>query len=153
MFAYFLPKPAYHVYRVRLQTFLEIPAEASDHDIHKLIEVGFRWDRVSAFNDLGLVSFVQGSALKKDGAGVQRLSPKDSDRLFRFAHVVAMAGAIFEDEENTKSWLCKPKNRFSNRSPIAMLSTTPGMWLVEEMLIQLIQGSVFSSERWRPEQI
>jgi putative toxin-antitoxin system antitoxin component (TIGR02293 family) len=54
----------------------------------------------------------------------QRLTVEESDRLFRVAHIMAMAQTLFGDDEKAKHWLSKSKDRFSGKSPIAMLSTT-----------------------------
>jgi uncharacterized protein (DUF2384 family) len=45
-------------------------------------------------------------------AANQLLTLHESDRLFRFAHITAMAEAIFGDKSKTKQWLSKPKARF-----------------------------------------
>lgn len=44
-----------------------------------------------------------------------------SDRLFRAAHITAMADTLFGNDEKAKRWLSKPKDRFSEKSPMAML--------------------------------
>ncbi|WP_448090246.1 antitoxin Xre/MbcA/ParS toxin-binding domain-containing protein [Pseudomonas azerbaijanoccidentalis] len=42
----------------------------------------------------------------------------DRSRRFRLAHVIAIAEALFGDEEKTRRWLTKPKSRFSGRTLI-----------------------------------
>ena len=54
----------------------------------------------------------------------------------------AMAQTLFGDDEKAKHWLSKSKDRFSGKSPIAMLSTTQGTRLIEELLIQTAEGFV-----------
>ncbi|MNN59486.1 hypothetical protein D3C81_1746040 [compost metagenome] len=54
-----------------------------------------------------------------------------------------MADAVFGNDEKAKRWLSKPKDRFSGRSPMAMLSTVQGTRQVEETLIQLAEGYAF----------
>jgi len=54
-----------------------------------------------------------------------------------------MANALFGNDEKAKRWLSKPKDRFSGKSPVAMLSTLQGSRQVEEMLIQLAEGFTF----------
>lgn len=72
----------------------------------------------------------------------QRLSLGESDRLFRLAHVTAMAEALFGDVKKAQRWLSKPKQRFAWEQPIALLSTTQGTRMVEELLIQVAEGMV-----------
>jgi putative toxin-antitoxin system antitoxin component (TIGR02293 family) len=67
----------------------------------------------------------------------------ESDRLFRVAHITAMAETLFEYNEKAKRWLSKSKDRFSGKSPLAMLSTLQGTRQVEEMLIQVAEGLAF----------
>jgi uncharacterized protein (DUF2384 family) len=56
---------------------------------------------------------------------------------------MAMAQTLFGDDEKAKHWLSKSKDRFSGKSPIAMLSTTQGTRLIEELLIQTAEGLAF----------
>ncbi|MNI84957.1 hypothetical protein D3C73_1419060 [compost metagenome] len=67
----------------------------------------------------------------------------ESDRLFRLAHITAMAEVVFGDTHKAQRWLSKSKARFSGENPIALLSTSPGTRLVEEMLIQVAEGLAF----------
>jgi len=138
MFAEVLHENAYGTYRVRLEALLHIPTDASDQDIHELIEAGFSVSSVKAIFDLGRLSSLdrdQIISLKTRSARGQQLTVEESDRLFRVAHIIAMAQTLFGDDEKAKHWLSKSKDRFSGKSPIAMLSTIQGTHLVEEMLI------------------
>lgn len=63
--------------------------------------------------------------------------------LYRFAHITAMVESIFGSDEKAMQWLSKPKDRFSGKSPLSMLTTTQGASQVEEMLIQLAEGFAF----------
>lgn len=141
-----MDKSAYVAYRLRLEFLLHIPTEASDQDIHELIEAGFSLNSIETICDAGMLDIEQRemivpvSTLKSIFAGGRRLTVDESDRLYRVAHIVAMAGALFKDEMKAKRWLSKSKERFSGKSPIAMLSTSPGTRRVEEMLIQLADG-------------
>lgn len=140
---------AYRAYRARLGVFLPIPIDASDQDIHELIEAGFLAARVKVLCERGTLSnagreqVISLKTLKKRLAKGQRLSVNQSDRLFRVVHITAMAEVLFESDEKARRWLSKPKTRFSGKSPIAMLLTSPGTRQVEEMLIQLAEGLVF----------
>lgn len=149
MFDDVMRENAYLAYRGRLDLLLRIPTEASDQDIHELIEAGFSVDRIENVCDAGWLSLldcdkiVPLNTLKSRLACGQRLTVDESDRLFRVVHIIAMAGALFEDDEKAKRWLSKSKERFFGKSPIAMLSTMQGTWRVEELLIQLADGISF----------
>jgi putative toxin-antitoxin system antitoxin component (TIGR02293 family) len=149
MFAEVMREGAYRAYRARLGVFLPIPIDASDQAIHELIEAGFLAASVKLLCDRGTLSadgcdqIIPLKTLKKRLADGQRLSVDQSDRLFRVAHIIAMAEVLFASDEKARRWLSKPKTRFSGHSPIAMLSTSQGTRQVEEVLIQLAEGLVF----------
>ncbi|WP_459705645.1 antitoxin Xre/MbcA/ParS toxin-binding domain-containing protein [Stutzerimonas marianensis] len=72
-----------------------------------------------------------------------RLSADESDRLFRVAHTLVVAEILFGSRDKAQRWLSKPKDRFSGNSPLQMLPSTAGAWLVEELMSQLAEGFVF----------
>jgi len=149
MFSEILREKSYDAYRVRLEALLHIPTDASDQDIHELIEAGFSASSVKALCDLGAITLLERDqiipleGLNTRLARGQRLTVEESDRLFRIAHIIAMAQALFGNDEKAKRWLSKSKHRFSGKSPVGMLSTTQGTRLIEEMLIRMAEGFVF----------
>jgi putative toxin-antitoxin system antitoxin component (TIGR02293 family) len=68
------------------------------------------------------------------------LSLDESDRLARVARVYALAVRVFGNPEKARRWLSKPKIRFVEQTPLAMLRTDLGGRQVEEMLIQIDEG-------------
>ncbi|OOQ46641.1 antitoxin [Pseudomonas fluorescens] len=149
MIASVMRKDAYRDYRVRLELILHIPTNASEQDIHELIEAGFLADSVIVLCDTGLIGPSERNqitplrTLKTRLATRQRLTVHESDRVFRFAHIIAIAVTLFGSDEKAKRWLSKPKDRFLGKAPFAMLSTLQGTRLVEEMLIQVAEGIAF----------
>lgn len=139
----------HHAYRVRLQESLDLPSDASDQDIHCRIKAGFSASLIKALSDTGTLSLedrdriIPLKTLKAKLANDQCLSAEESDRLFRFAHINAMAEVIFGDAEKARHWLSTPKLRFLGESPMAMLSTSLGTRQVEEMLVQIAEGLSF----------
>lgn len=133
----------YRDYRRRLGLLLHIPIVASDQDIHEYIEAGFLPDCAVALFKLGAIGpselnrIIPLRVLKTRMATRRRLTLRESDCLFRFAHVIASAIAIFGNENKATRWLSKPKARFSGRIPFLMLSTLQGTRLVEEMLMEI----------------
>ena len=149
MFAEVMREPAYSAYRIRLESLLQIPTDASELEIHEIIQFGFDAGRLMKLCDQGDVTplerdrIIPLKTLKTRVAKDQKLTVDESDRLFRAAHITAMADALFGNDEKAKRWLSKPKDRFSGKSPMAMLSTIQGTRQVEEMLIQLAEGFTF----------
>jgi putative toxin-antitoxin system antitoxin component (TIGR02293 family) len=128
---------------------LQIPTDASDQLIHELIELGFPAERVKAMADDGLISplerdhIIPLKTLKSRLSRGQPLTVDESDRLFRSAHIAALAHALFGDEAKARRWLTKPKDRFAGKTPVSMLSTIQGTRQVEEALVQLAEGFAF----------
>ena len=153
VFAGVLLDEAYHAYRIRLEASLNIPSNASDQDIHDIIVAGFSASLIKSLCDVGTISpeerdrIIPLKMLKTKLVSNQLLTVDESDRLFRFAHITAMADVIFGDAEKAKQWLSKPKSRFSGKSPTAMLTTTHGTHRVEQMLIEVNEGMSFRSNR------
>ncbi|WP_433741252.1 antitoxin Xre/MbcA/ParS toxin-binding domain-containing protein [Pseudomonas putida] len=149
MIAGVMRKDAYRDFRVRLELLLHIPTNASDQDIHELIEAGFLADSVTVLCDVGAIGPTERNqiiplrTLKVRLAANQRLTVHQSDRVFRFAYITAMAMTLFGSEEKAKRWLSKPMDCFSGKAPFALLSTFHGTRLVEEMLIQEAEGIAF----------
>lgn len=136
----------YQAYRMRLETYLHIPPQASDQAIHELIEAGFSANSLQALCDQGIISpaeldrIIPYRTFKMRLASNQHLKADESDRLFRAVHITAMAVTVFGDTERAQNWLSKPKSRFSGKSPCDLLSTSLGVYRVEEMLIQVAEG-------------
>lgn len=149
MFAETTRESAYVAYRARLEALLGIPPEASDQDIHELVNTGFPAALVET-----LCSSVQLEPMTRNQiislrtlrgrlARDERLTVSESDRLFRLAHVIAMAETCFGCARKSHRWLSKPKNRFDGKSPYSMLSTAQGTRIVELALTQLAEGLAF----------
>ncbi|SDI12261.1 putative toxin-antitoxin system antitoxin component, TIGR02293 family [Pseudomonas abietaniphila] len=144
-----LRQDVYHAYRMRLERLLHISVNASDLDIHDMIVAGFSVSLIKMLCDDGTLSdeerdrIIQPKTLKTRLSANQLLTLPESDRLFRFVHITAMAEVIFGDKVKAKQWLSKPKARFLGESPSSMVATTFGTHLVEEMLIQVSEGMSF----------
>lgn len=119
VFAGVLRDDAYHAYRIRLEASLHIPLDASDQDIHEMIEGGFSASLINALGEAGTISaeerdrIISLKTLKSKLASNQRLTVSESDRLFRVAHINAIAEVFFGDAGKAKHWLSTPKARFS----------------------------------------
>lgn len=127
---------ASRVYRSCLNSLLHIPIDATNQQIHELVESGFTANSIQALNDFGLLNV----DLQHKFPSGDRSSLSESDYIFRIAHILSLAKIFFGDIEKAKRWLSKPKSQFSGRSPFEMLSTTPGTRRVEELLTQGTEG-------------
>ncbi|XXE86882.1 DUF2384 domain-containing protein [Pseudomonas sp. D4-18] len=117
--------------------------------MRKLIDLGFPAGTAKGFFDAAKLSpadrdkIIPGDTLTSALELGKPLTPQQSDCLYRFAHIAAMVESIFGSDEKAMQWLSKPKDRFSGKSPLSMLTTTQGASQVEEMLIQLAEGFAF----------
>jgi putative toxin-antitoxin system antitoxin component (TIGR02293 family) len=68
------------------------------------------------------------------------LNLDESDRLARVARLYELAVKVFGDADKARRWLSKPKERFREISPVAMMRTELGGRQVEEMLYQIDEG-------------
>ena len=68
------------------------------------------------------------------------LSMDESDRLARVARLYELGVKVFGNPDKARRWLTKPKQRFEERSPLAMMRTNLGGNAVEEMLYQIDEG-------------
>ena len=72
----------------------------------------------------------------------ERLSPVESDRVYRFARIVAMAEDVFEDKNEALEWLNSPQHGLGGRIPFDMLQTDAGAREVEELLLRIDYGVI-----------
>jgi putative toxin-antitoxin system antitoxin component (TIGR02293 family) len=70
----------------------------------------------------------------------QPLSVDESDRLARVAKMYELAVKVYGDREDGAKWLLNPKDRFDEKSPLAMLRSEAGGRAVEEFLYQIDEG-------------
>ncbi len=149
MFVKAMREPGYAAYRSRLKALLGIPEDATETDIHNSIVHGFPAAKLIDLCDRGEVTPVERDqiiplrTLKTRLSKEQPLSVDESDRLFRTAHITAMAQTVFGDRYKAKRWLSKPKERFNGMAPISLLMTIQGTRQVEEMLLQIAEGYAF----------
>ena len=62
------------------------------------------------------------------------------DRLYRAAHVYALAMAVLGNEEQAREWLRSPKIGLGNRAPLDLLATGAGTREVEDLLGRIEHG-------------
>lgn len=70
----------------------------------------------------------------------ERLTREESERVVRFARIVATAEETFGKREKASRWLHKPKRDFSGQKPIDLLDTEEGARVVEDRLFRVAHG-------------
>jgi putative toxin-antitoxin system antitoxin component (TIGR02293 family) len=72
----------------------------------------------------------------------KRLSPDESDRLYRLARVIAHANRVFEDPEASADWIQSPNAALGQQQPLALLDTDIGVQQVDQILGRIEHGIV-----------
>ena len=73
--------------------------------------------------------------LQRRRRDAERLTPVESDRLWRLLHIFSRALQAFEGrEEVARRWLTTPKTLLEDETPLERLDTEPGLRQVEDML-------------------
>ena len=78
---------------------------------------------------------------RQDVENKQRLSPEESERLWRLAAVYESSLALFEgDSERTSQWLNTPQQAIGQVSPLEHVVTEPGAAEVLELIGRIEHG-------------
>lgn len=77
---------------------------------------------------------VSARTLQRRRTGDQRLTPSESDRLWRVLHVIHRAIDALGDEDAARTWLLSPQALLGGETPLERLDTEPGLREVEDML-------------------
>jgi putative toxin-antitoxin system antitoxin component (TIGR02293 family) len=72
----------------------------------------------------------------------KRLSPEESDRLYRLARVIAHANRIFEDPDESADWIQTPNAALGKQQPLTLLDTDIGVEQVDQVLGRIEHGIV-----------
>lgn len=80
--------------------------------------------------------------LQRRRKGGERLTPAESDRLWRLLHVFQRALEAFDGrEEAARTWLTTSKSLLGGETPLDRLDTEPGLREVEDMLTVIDETS------------
>ncbi len=69
-----------------------------------------------------------------------RLSPTESDRLYRVAHTTLIATETLGSLEKARQWLGRPNRALGGDRPMSYLDTEIGERQVEELLLRMTHG-------------
>ncbi|MFN0193253.1 MAG: antitoxin Xre/MbcA/ParS toxin-binding domain-containing protein [Aestuariivirga sp.] len=70
----------------------------------------------------------------------EKLSMEETGRAMRLARVTAEADRVFANSKKADHWLRTPNARLAGQSPLSVLKTEAGAFVVEEMLGQIEHG-------------
>jgi putative toxin-antitoxin system antitoxin component (TIGR02293 family) len=71
-----------------------------------------------------------------------RLARFESDRLYRFARIFALAQRSLGDRENAGRWLKRPNRALGGAAPVSAIDTEPGARQVEDVLGRIAYGGI-----------
>ena len=80
------------------------------------------------------------SFARRKAAPGTRLPVDESERLWRFAEMLAHATRVFGSQAEAEQWLDRPAVGLDHRKPIDLLRTHPGTRLVSEYLTRIEHG-------------
>ncbi|HXV61006.1 MAG TPA: antitoxin Xre/MbcA/ParS toxin-binding domain-containing protein [Vicinamibacteria bacterium] len=69
-----------------------------------------------------------------------QLSPIESDRLYRVAHVLLLAAEVLGSIDKARHWLTRPNRALGGETPLSYLDTEVGQQQVEDLLLRLSHG-------------
>jgi len=70
----------------------------------------------------------------------RHLSPLESDRLYRVAHVTDLAAQVLGDLTKARLWLHRPNRALGAKSPLSLLDTEIGGRQVSDALLRISHG-------------
>ena len=122
---------------------------SSDEDAHELVMRGlpaaamvklFAVLTLSTADVLEAIGVSERSYARRKAAPKTRLPVGESERVWRFAEVVAHATRVFGSQAEAESRLNRPAIGLDQRKPIDLLRTHPGARLVQDYLTRIEHG-------------
>lgn len=118
-------------------------------DLQQVLRQGFPYASFEAFlkvldlksRDLANLLGVASRTLARRKIS-QQLSPIESDRLYRVAHITRLATVVLGSLEKAKAWLHKDNRALGGNSPVSFLDTEIGERQVEDLLNRINYGIV-----------
>ena len=89
---------------------------------------------------LATIGVSERSFARRKAAPKTLLPVDESERLWRFAEVLAHATRVFGSQGEAERWLDRPAIGLDRRKPIDLLRTYPGTRLVSEYLTRIEHG-------------
>lgn len=89
---------------------------------------------------LAVVGVSSRSFARRKAAPRMRLPVDESERVWRFAEILAHATRVFGSQAEAEAWLDRPAIALDRRKPIDLLRTHPGARLVADYLTRIEHG-------------
>ena len=122
---------------------------SSDGDLREAIREGFPPGVVAnLMRASGLTLKEVADALDLSPRSLQRrrrtgrLARFESDRLYRLARIMAIAGEYLGDAERARRWLKRPNRALGGLAPVSAIDTEPGARQVENLLGRIAYGGI-----------
>lgn len=127
-------------------TFRVMPRTPGDW--HAVLESGLplraleSFKQTTALSDAQLASLVgiSGKTLQRACGTRKRLDAVTSDRLFRTARLVVLAGTVLESSGRGIAWLLRAQTGLGGKVPFAVMTTEAGCDQVEKHLLRIEHG-------------
>lgn len=121
---------------------------SSTTDFIPLIRAGFNYRSVDKLIDnLGLkldevlqALVINSRTMQRRRTAAARLTPEESEKLYRLARVAALAEEVYEDRTKARLWLSNPIPALGGVAPLSLLDTDEGSRQVEAELMRLAWG-------------
>ena len=123
---------------------------ASEEDAHDLVLRGIPAEAMTTLFTgvlslssevlLAAIGVSERSFARRKAAPKTRLPVNESERLWRFAEVLAHAIRVFGSQAEAEQWLGRTAISLDHRKPIDLLRTHPGTRLVSEYLTRIEHG-------------
>lgn len=123
---------------------------ATEEDAHELVLRGIPAEAMtrlfaamSSLSSKALLATIgvsERSFARRKAAPKARLPVDESERLWRFAEVLAHATRVFGSQARAEQWMERPAIGLDHRRPIDLLRTHPGTRLVTEYLTRIEHG-------------
>lgn len=118
------------------------------NDWHDLLESGLPLSALESFKQVTALSDAQvatligisGKTLQRARGTRERLDSVTSDRLFRTARIVALAGTVLESSERGIAWLGRSQIGLGGKIPFALMTTEAGSDQVAQLLLRIEHG-------------
>jgi putative toxin-antitoxin system antitoxin component (TIGR02293 family) len=89
---------------------------------------------------LAVVGVSERSFARRKAAPQARLPLDESERLWRFAEILAQATRVFGSQAEAERWLEQPSMSLERQKPLQLLRTHPGARLVAQYLTRIEHG-------------
>jgi putative toxin-antitoxin system antitoxin component (TIGR02293 family) len=123
----------------------------TDLEWHEMIKEGLPTDSLHFMvKNVGLLSDKQNFKIafgmsprtrqRKKAGVVERLSPQQSGRAWKFAEVLAKATDVFGAQAEAEAWMTRPAMALDRKTPLELLDTAAGQEMVDDLLTRLDYG-------------